>query len=350
VRYVYHYNLPKSLESYSQEIGRAGRDGAPSTVEMLACPADVPTLQNFAYGDTPTRTSLRALVAEILSAGQTFDVSISELATRHDIRQLVVRTVLTYLELLGVLRQGTPLYAVYEARPMDSLAAVLDALRGEPREFVDRLFGMARQGRVWFRIEPAAAALALGAERERVVRALHYLDDHGLIELRASDARLRFSRAAATASNSLDVDELLTTLAQRFEHREEQEIARLNHVLRLVETPDCQTAALVGYFGETLAAQCGHCGACTAPDVSRVLPSTPALEPIDIHVKHAALAALADAHPAALGEPRQQARFLCGLTSPALTTARLSRHTLFGVLDGYPFAAVLAWCSNNSAS
>ena len=61
VRYVYHYNLPKSLESYSQEIGRAGRDGQPSIVELLACPDDVPTLENFAYGDTPTDAALRAV-------------------------------------------------------------------------------------------------------------------------------------------------------------------------------------------------------------------------------------------------------------------------------------------------
>jgi len=44
-------------------------------------------------------------------------------------------------------------------------------------------------------------------------------------------------------------------------------------------------------------------------------------------------------------QTRQQARFLCGLTSPALTSARLSRHALFGTLEAYPFAEVLAWCA-----
>jgi ATP-dependent DNA helicase RecQ len=43
----------------------------------------------------------------------------------------------------------------------------------------------------------------------------------------------------------------------------------------------------------------------------------------------------------ALQHPRQLSRFLCGLTSPATSRARLSRHARFGCFSELPFSGVL---------
>jgi ATP-dependent DNA helicase RecQ len=81
IRYVYHYNLPKSVENYSQEIGRAGRDGKESICEIIACGRDVTVLENFTYGDTPDEASVCAMVDSILAKGNEFNILTSNWLT-----------------------------------------------------------------------------------------------------------------------------------------------------------------------------------------------------------------------------------------------------------------------------
>jgi len=114
-------------------------------------------------------------------------------------------------------------------------------------------------------------------------------------------------------------------------------------VLDLVAHEGCQTAALVRHFGEERDGPCGHCTFCLTGRAQRLPPARP-LPPLPEELA-GEVTALRGSHPEALGEPRQAARFLCGLSSPALTKAKLTRHPRFGSQEERPFAEVLAWCA-----
>lgn len=324
IRAVYHYDPPKSLENYAQEIGRAGRDGERSVCHLFSCPDDRIPLENFVFGDTPTELAISGLVEELFSLGPELVINLSQLCDRHDVRPLVLRTMLTYLELDGYLEALTPVYSAYKFKPQISSKEILSKLEGQERSFLASVLKHSVKKRIWFTIDLEATRQSLGCRREEVVRALERCSDEGWLELQATQLRFRYRVLREPESLS----ELSADLYQRALRREQGELGRLNQVVELASSESCLPRRLAHHFGEELDQDCGTCGPCTGHTAQQA----PAREdrPFDLGEL-----------PEELPDIRSAARFLCGITSPALRRAKLTRNVAFGRLRGIAFGRVL---------
>ena len=105
IRRIIHYDLPKSIENYSQEIGRSGRDRRSALCEVLANRDNIHILENFIYGDTPEKNSIFQLLRIIKdNNGFVWEIQMTKLSNELNIRVLPLKTLLVYLAMEEIIR------------------------------------------------------------------------------------------------------------------------------------------------------------------------------------------------------------------------------------------------------
>jgi len=338
IRRIIHYDLPKSIENYSQEIGRSGRDGKPALCEVLANRDNIHILENFIYGDTPEKHSIFQLLRAIKeNKGSVWELKAIQLSIELNIRLLPLKTLLVYLAMDEIIRPKWSYFEEYAFKYRKEPTKIISSFEGERKRFVTALLDHCHTSKVWTRVDIPAIVDNYKTDRQRVLAALEYFDQQGWVELQSKQAVEVYD----ILTQAFNIDDMTEKMHALFKNKERLEIERIHNMVSFFESDACISRQLAGYFGEQLEKKrCGHCSFCKSGKV--VLPNTTELEPLS----NFEFEKLAGEFIRTVGEQFSEVnltRFLCGIYTPVFSKLKIKKLPQFGILEGYPFLEVKNW-------
>ena len=334
IRRVIHFDLPKSIENYAQEIGRAGRDGKRSECILLGNPSGLTVLENFVYGDTPEPSSINYVLEQIRQNTPQWEVMALRLSRDSNIRQLPLKTLLVYLELAKVIEAKYSYFAEYRFKFLQDQSFILNQFQGERRQFVEAIFACSTKAKVWCQVDLEALWMNYQSERSRVVAALDYFHQNGWIELESKQLTDVYSVLPATQNQ----EAISQHLAELFQSKEQKDIERIHTMLNLFQSSDCLSHQLAHYFADHNApTQCGHCSVCRGQIAS--FPQPQQEQPELTHLS-AWVDEFVQLSPTAISNAAV-ARFLCGISTPIIAQLKASKLRGYGSMANVSFEQVL---------
>lgn len=341
IRNVIHFDLSSTIEEYSQQIGRAGRDGLQSHCMFYICPEDFYIKENFARGDLPALESIRGLLKDVFSQevidvpnGKGFKVNHTQLSQDYDIRPSPLTILLATLELrFGLIRAITPEYSSYkfEATSKYGFLAKKDTSRAGKV-----IFANAKKAVKLYDIDVYAVARQENIPRNDIVRRLNELHDAGALVLRVSGVQNKYRILQPLPQTEAEMDDLADRLHADMAAREADALHRIQQIAGLITGHQCFALALARHFGTGLpdgATRCGHCTYCLTNMPVKLAPRP---RPEDRHVDIDAIRRVLDACDIR-DDPRFLARVAFGIKSPRVTRLKLDRLPEFASLEDHDF-------------
>jgi ATP-dependent DNA helicase RecQ len=247
IRRIIHYDLPKSIEHYSQEIGRSGRDGKPSVCEVLANRDNINILENFIYGDTPEEKSIYRLIEKIKKRdSRIWEIKLTAISNEVDIRILPLKTLIVYLSMEGIIRPKMTYFEEYSFKFNTDQKEISNRFSGERKKFVEAIMANCHTRKVWTSVDILGILNSYKTERPRIVTALEYFDEKGWIALQARQSVDVYD----ILTRAFDLDSMVGKINSLFNRKEEQEIKRIHQMVSVFESESCISRQLADYFGE----------------------------------------------------------------------------------------------------
>ncbi|TPH18610.1 RecQ family ATP-dependent DNA helicase [Litorilituus lipolyticus] len=350
IRFVIHYDLPKSIENYSQEIGRAGRDNQQSHCITLANLDGLTTLENFIYADTPEQNSI-AYVLDSIKQQQTFgrwEVQLLQLSNESNIKQLPLKTLLVQLELTGVIQSQHSYFADFKIKLLQPIEQILSRFDQDRQTFLSCIFNAVQFKKVWGSLDFERLLKDKSIERNRVIAALEYLQQQELLELETK----AMTEVYNVQLNKLQETDLIEKLYHYFQEKEQKEIERISQLVGFFQLKTCLYVNLAQYFDDAsyhrqLIEQkgqfhCMHCSVCHGKSIELTSEKVNYAWPTDEELKQGvqSLDSKLEGKLNISLSLDSYCRFFAGLSSPAFSRNKIRQLPAFGLCHQHTYQAI----------